>query len=372
MSKKKPYGLGLELAARRIEAPSLPYRPRDPRHYHPKIGLIGCGGITAAHLKAYRRAGYDVVALCDVIRDNAEGRRKEFYPKASVYTDYAELLQRKDIAVVDIAAHPDQRLPIIEAAIKAGKHVLSQKPFVLDLDEGERLVKLADKHGITLAVNQNGRWAPHFSYIREAIKRGLIGEVMSAHLGVHWNHAWIGKTAFNEVHHAILYDFAIHWFDITRIFLAAKEPQQVCAYVTRAPGQEPKPPLLAQAMIKYDGAQASLVFDAFTKYGPLDRTYLAGTKGSITSTGVSLSKQKVTLYSAKGYGSPKLRGTWFPDGFHGSMAELLRSIEEKREPSHSARDNLKSLAVCFAAVASADAGGQPMIPGKIRRMPKSL
>ena len=359
----------MELATRKIEAPNLPYRPRDPKRFHPKIGLIGCGGITGSHLQAYRRAGYDVVALCDIVPAHAEKRRQEFYPKAAVYTDYAELLQREDIAVVDIAAHTKQRPPIIEAAIKAGKHALSQKPFVLDLDEGERLVKLADRHGVTLAVNQNGRWAPHFSYIREAIKRGLIGEVMSAHLSVHWNHDWIANTAFNEVQHAILYDFAIHWFDITRIFLADKEPQQVCAYLTRAPGQKSSPPLLAQAMIKYDECQASLAFDAFTKYGPLDRTYLAGTKGSITSTGASLSRQKVTLYTAKGYCSPRLQGTWFPDGFHGTMAELLRAIEEKREPLHSARDNLKSLAVCFAAAASADAGGRAMIPGQVRRMP---
>jgi hypothetical protein len=53
------------------------------------------------------------------------------------------------------------------------------------------------------------------------------------------------------------------------------------------------------------------------------------------------------------------------------MSELLLSIEEKREPSHSARDNLKSLALCFAAVASADEG-KPMVPGKVRRLPISI
>ena len=76
----------------------------------------------------------------------------------------------------------------------------------------------------------------------------------------------------------------------------------------------------------------------------------------------------VTLYTKRGVAKPKLRGTWFPDGFHATMAELLRSIEQDREPQNSARNNLPSLALCFAAVESADAG-QPQVPGRIRRMP---
>lgn len=369
MSQQKGYGLGAELALRKIEPPQLPYQPCDPKRYRPKIGLIGCGGIAGWHLKAYRKAGYDVVALCDIARESAEKRRSEFYPKATVHTDYREILENREIAIIDIALHPEARLPIMEEAILAGKHILSQKPFVLDLDEGERLAALAEAHGVRLAVNQNGRWAPHFSYIREAVQRGLLGEVMGAHLSVHWNHDWLAGTAFDAVHHALLYDFAIHWFDIVRLFLADKEATTISAAVTMAPGQRSKPPLLGQSMISFEGGHASMSFDAFTKFGPQDRTYVVGTKGSITSVGPSLTDQKVTLFTAKGYSSPRLSGCWFPTGFHGAMAELLRAVEEKREPSHGARDNLKSLALCFAAVASAEEG-RPIVPGTVRRMPE--
>ncbi len=68
-----------------------------------------------------------------------------------------------DIEVVDITPHPVERVPILLAAIEPGKHVLSQKPFVLDLGEGE---ELAEQKGVRLAVNQNGRWAPHFCHDR--------------------------------------------------------------------------------------------------------------------------------------------------------------------------------------------------------------
>src|SRR5690242_7233465 len=97
------YGFIPVKASSEVTAPELPYRPRDPKTYRPNIGLIGCGNITEWHLKAYVAAGYPVVALCDLVRARAEKRRDEFYPEAQVYTDYRELLQRKDIEVVDIA-----------------------------------------------------------------------------------------------------------------------------------------------------------------------------------------------------------------------------------------------------------------------------
>src|SRR5882724_4920995 len=82
-----------------IAAPLLPYQPHDPKKYRPGIALIGCGGITAWHLRAYRRAKYNVVAFCDLNRKQAEIRRDEFYPKAFVTDDFKEVLRRDDVEV---------------------------------------------------------------------------------------------------------------------------------------------------------------------------------------------------------------------------------------------------------------------------------
>lgn len=141
----------------RVEAPDLPYRPQDPRRYSPGIGMIGCGAITKHHLLAYHAAGYSIVAFCDLDLERAAARRDEYYPQAAIYSDYRKLLRRDDVEVVDITTHPPQRVGLIRAALMAGKHVLSQKPFVLDLDVGERLADLADERGVLLAINQNGR-----------------------------------------------------------------------------------------------------------------------------------------------------------------------------------------------------------------------
>lgn len=364
--EEETYGIAEIADLEETTAPELPYRPNDPDDYDPGIALIGTGGISEQHLTAYRDAGYDVVALCNRTRRKAEERREEFYPGADIYTDYHEVIKRKDVEVVDVLPHPVEREPIIEDALRAGKHVLSQKPFVVDLAVGERLVDLADEQGVALAVNQNGRWAPHWSYMRHAIAEELIGEPHGVQFMVNWNHNWIADTDINEIEHAVLYDFAIHWFDVLSCFMNA-DPERVYASYEPSPSQRADPPLLGQAIVEYDGAQATLSFDADTKLGPEDRTYVAGTEGTVVSEGPDLEEQTVTLYTAEGYATPDLEGTWFPDGFHGAMAELLSAIEADREPENGARNNLRSLELCYAAVASAE-DHEPKVPGEVREM----
>ena len=238
---------------------------------------------------------------------------------------------------------------------------------MLDLDRGQELVDLAIRQNVKLAVNQNGRWSPHFSYMRQAIKAGLLGDLMSLHLGVHWDHTWVKGTPFEQIYDLVLYDFAIHWFDIVSHLLGERRPTSIYATRSSAVGQTLRPPMLAQAMLQFPGGQASLVFDAHVPYGHEDHTYIAGTQGTITSSGPDLGTQKLTLYTASGIATPDLEGAWFPDGFHGTMGELLCAIEADREPLNSARENLSSLALCFAAIASAT-DGEPKTVGSIRQL----
>jgi predicted dehydrogenase len=365
---KDDYGLSKPITGTLIEAPVLPYLPRNPKTYNPEIGVIGCGGIAVQHLNAYRHAGFRITALCDHSESKACAYQEKFYPNATVTTDYRELLRREEIEVVDITTHPEDRVEIIEEALRAGKHVLSQKPFVIDLDIGERLVDLAEVCGVRLAVNQNGRWAPHFSFIREALKAGLIGRLMSAHFSAHWDHNWIIGTRFEDIESLVLYDFGIHWFDLAAHLFEDREALRVSAFATRASGQRAKPPMLAQAIIEFEDGQASIVFNANVEHGQEDRTVIAGTEGTIVSVGPSLSEQAITIYTAESRATPALEGTWFCEGFHGAMAELLCSIEEGREPVNNARGNLRGLSLCFAAIASA-AENRARIPASVRSLP---
>ncbi|MHB8866809.1 MAG: Gfo/Idh/MocA family protein [Pirellulaceae bacterium] len=352
---EKEYAISPTTADKKLPAPRLPYQPARPRRYRPRIGIIGCGGIIPLHLKAYRKARYQVVALADPLVQRAEQMRDEFYPRAQVFESAAELLARTDIDVVDVATHPEERKSLLMAAIRAGKHILSQKPFVTDLVVGRRIVAAARRKGIHLAVNQSGRWAAHVSYARQAIGAGLLGEVTSVDMEVCWDHNWVAGTPFEDMHHLLLFDFGIHWFDMAHCYLRGHRPKSILASVCRTSSQRARPPLSAQVLIEYPHAQASIVFRGDTRCGAQDRTVIVGTRGTLISSGPNINDQTVTLYTDQGIMVPRLKTSWFPDGFDGTMSELLCAIEEDREPSNSARDNLESLALCFAALRSADA-----------------
>lgn len=349
-----------------IAAPVLPYEPPSPKADSHRIGMIGTGGISSSHLDAYRSAGWTVAALWNRTRAKAEEKAAEFCPDARVEDDWQTILSDPSINVVDITLHPEHRAPLIEAALKAGKHVLSQKPFVTDLDQGEDLVKLAEDRGLLLAVNQNGRWSPHMSWMRHAVAAGLIGDLQSVQVALHWDHSWTAGTPFDEIDDLLLYDFGVHWFDFVTS-LVGDRARSVFAAGAMAAGQVNKVPMIAQALIQLDGGQAGLMFNGTTAQGARDVTFVSGSAGSLTSEGPVLEGQVVTLTTGDGIARPDLTGNWFNDGFRGAMGELLVAIEEGRAPNNAARENLRSLALTFAAVRSRMTGREVEV-GAARRL----
>jgi predicted dehydrogenase len=337
------------------------------------IGLVGCGWVASMQLAAYRKAGFSVVALTDHTPAKADRLRDEYYPDAVVHSDVASLLADPAVQVVDIATHPAGRPAIIEAALRQGRHVLSQKPFVEDLDEGERLCTLADEVGRTLAVNANGRWAPHFSALMDAVEAGRVGAVTSADFWVYWPHDAVvaDMPAFAGMADLVLYDFGIHWFDLVGALLP--DPASVVsAQVGWRAGQRVAAPTQAQVIVDYPSAQVSLRFRAAEPRAERGGYRVDGVLGSVLHDGASLGGPQVLMVSGDG---PAARETpvgvetdWFGPGMAGTMGELLAALDEGRAPRNAARTALSGLALCFAAVGSARTGA-PVRPGTVRRRP---
>ncbi len=338
--------------AKPTDAPILDYAPPMPRNRSIGIGLIGAGGISFAHLDAYRKYGLRVVAICDRHLDRAKARRDAYFPGALATDKIEDLIGRPDIPVLDITVHPEDRVSLMRRALESGQHVLSQKPFVQDLRVGRDLVALAESKGLQLAVNQNGRWAPHLSYIREAVSAGLIGQPTGVHVAIDWDHTFIEGTSFANMPFVILDDFAIHWFDFL-VSIIGDRADLVFATVSRAHGQTIASPLLSQVIVAYPGGQASLAFNGSAAYGASDTTVVTGTRGTLQSAGPDLGRQDVRLYTVEGVARPELTGKWFNDGFAGTMGALLVAVETGREPIHSARRNLAALRLSQAAIESA-------------------
>ena len=229
-------------AVAEAQAPDLPYRPPMPRDRGTGIALFGAGGISGAHLEAYQRYGLNVLSIGSRDLARATGLRDAFFPQADATDDFERLLRDPRIVVLDITTHPEFRVDLMRRALAAGKHVLSQKPFVEDLAAGRELVEEAERRGVKLAVNQNGRWAPHLAWLREAVAAGLIGEVTGVHVAIRWNHGWISGTPFEAVDDLVLWDFGIHWFDFL-VSVIGDRALRVHATTARAAGQTVRPPI---------------------------------------------------------------------------------------------------------------------------------
>lgn len=346
------------------QTPSLQvdYKPRFPAGYSPGIGIIGCGHIVkSAHLPAYQRYGLRVIGAHDVDPAATQGIQERF-GVGQVFGSLDELLAHPEIEVVDIATHPAQRLPLIYQALRAGKHVLSQKPFALDLDEARKVVAEADQRGLKLAVNQNGRWAPPWRVATLLIQQGSIGDVVSITHLYDMEFDWIPGTTFDDIPHMVIYDYSVHWIDICRCWLDHKIVDTVRARDYRTPNQPPhgKTPWGMWLEIACRDGSSALIrsagCSATRRRG--HPFWIHGTAGTIR--GSVLGSDFVELEKDGISSCYDLEGQWFPDGFAGSMGELLCAIAEDRDPFNAARHNLLSLEMTLAACRSADQDAVPV------------
>ncbi len=146
------------------------------------VGVVGCGGIANnKHLPAMKRTGcYNIVAFCDLVEERAEKAKKEFGTEdARVYTDYEELI-KEDLDAVYVLTPNSSHAPVAIAAMKAGKHVMCEKPMAKTFAEAQEMVKTAKETGKILTIGYQNRYRSDSQYLKKACANGDLGEVYYA------------------------------------------------------------------------------------------------------------------------------------------------------------------------------------------------
>lgn len=176
MTRRKFLNRSAGAAAFTIVAPHvLGGQGRTPPSEKLNIAGIGVGGMGAVNLAELE--GENIVALCDVDQEHA-GKTFKKYPNAKVYVDYREMLEKqKDIDAVLIATPDHTHAVITAAAMRAGKHVYTQKPLTHDIYEARQLVKIAKETGVVTQMGIQGHSGDGARLINEWISAGAIGEV---------------------------------------------------------------------------------------------------------------------------------------------------------------------------------------------------
>ncbi|HEY1362398.1 MAG TPA: Gfo/Idh/MocA family oxidoreductase [Xanthobacteraceae bacterium] len=157
------------------------------------IGTGWCGGIRAETLS--RSALVDKLHICE-IRPDRLAEVKALTRPASATLDYREILDNPDISVVYVCTTPEQNhYPIARDCLKAGKHVLLEKPIALELWEADELITLARRGRRKFTIGYSQRFNPKFAYARKKITDGTLGKVVSVMVSRHLSRALGSKIA---------------------------------------------------------------------------------------------------------------------------------------------------------------------------------
>ena len=340
----------------KIELKPEEYLPQPATKKDYGIGSVGCGNIARnAHLKAYRHFGYRVVHACDINAENLKAAVEEFeIPRGT--TELDELLADPEVEIVDLAVHANQRRPLVEKIAEAGKHIFSQKPFAMDFQEAAEMVEICEDAGVTLMINQQARWAPQHAAIKWFIEQGHLGHVYNV-MHVIRGYQDRADSWFTALENAVIVDHGCHYIDLSRHFTGLT-PERVKCTNTWVPGQNGVTPMIYSMTLEYEPEakiMSTLHFNDICYAEPLfDYTWwVDGTEGSVRAGRAELSFAAKDDEAEQSF---KLEGSWFPDAFGGSMAEMMNALTEEREPLTSGRDNLDTVRIAYAAVMSSNEG----------------
>lgn len=346
---------------------TLNHLAKFPKNKNVGIGCIGSGFIMAdCHLVAYRNNGFNPVAISSRRLENAQKTAGQHGIK-HVYDDHQQLLNNKDVEVVDIAVPPNLQLDMIRDVVKHDhiKGILAQKPLAMNYGEAKEIVRLCKESGKVLCVNQNMRYDHSIRACKDLLNQNVLGRPVLASIDMcaipHWM-PWQQSMGW-----CTLRTMSIHHLDTFRYLLG--DPIRVFASTRPDPRTtfEHSDGICLYILEYENGLRAIGCDDVWTgpaREGSAEDIYIRWkveglqglAKGTIgwphyptpTPSTLDYSTTKEATWH-----KPRWDEVWFPDAFVGPMAELLCALEEGEAPSMNGDDNLKTMALVDACYLSA-------------------
>ena len=245
-----------------------------------KVGIAGLGrsgwGIHA-NAVAGLPEHFEVVAVCDLDPERQEEARARF--GCRVYGEYADLVADGEVELMVVATPSQLHASDTAAALRAGKHVMVEKPMAPSLAEVDEMIRVAKETGQILTVHQNYRYNREFLKVREVIEAGVLGRIIQINFAVHqFGRRWDWQT-LKKYGGGILNNHGAHTVDWAMLLIDDPEPEVFCRM---------------EATSLYAGdADSHVKLVLWTKNGPLvdieltaypqAHVLVMGTQGSLTS-----------------------------------------------------------------------------------------
>jgi predicted dehydrogenase len=317
------------------------------------------------HLVAYRNAGFNPAAITSRTAEKREAAAKRHsIPK--VYDSWQKLIDDTEIEILDIAVPPDVQMEVMRYAAgkKHLKGILVQKPAAMSLAEVREIAAIGRAMNIPIAVNSNMRYDQSMRALKHALDLGYLGKPVLATIEMraipHWQE-FLKKYPMLEI-----YSMGIHHVDIFRFLFG--DPEKITALCRTDPRtQFAHNDGIVQFTYKYsDGLLATSLDDVWAwpnepcKKDIYIKWRVEGLEGMAAGTiGWPVYPQRqpstlrLTTKQTPGWIEPAWDTVWFPDAFVGTMAGLLRAVENKTKPDIDIEDNIKTIAcveACYASI----------------------
>lgn len=334
-----------------------------------QVGLGGWGGDWSVNVVP-KVPTIERVAIVDADPATlARARQRLGLRESQCFTSLGEAIEQVEADAVLVTATLSAHVPLAIEALHAGKHVLVEKPFAPTVSEAREVVTTAEEQNLTVMVSQNYRFYPAARTASALVAERALGGLGTVHVDFRkWaNSAPADNHRHYQLLHPLLYDMAIHHFDLMRLVLG-QEPVQVYAQASDPPWSRFREEGSAVLTVTFDGGSVLSYRGSWVSSGEptawSGRWHLECEDGEIYWTGrdgpagdATSDVVEVTRRTARGRQSEPVTMVKVPYvGRAGSLAEFARAVEAGEEPESSGRRNLGSLALAEAAARSVTTG----------------
>jgi len=331
-----------------------------------KVVVVGAGGISDAWFPPLIEEQVEIAAVVDLRIEAARAKVEQYHLQAEVTTDLAAALNKANPDFVLDLTVPEAHREVTCLALQAGCHVIGEKPMASSMDEARGMVRAAERTGKLYMVSQSRRWDPRHEAVRRALSANAIGEITTIncdfYLGAHFG------GFRDEMESPLVLDMAIHHFDMARM-MAGADPVAVYAKEFNPKGSWYRGDVASSCIFEMtDGViftyRGSWCAEGFHTSWNGDWRII-GSRGTLLYEHDEDPKAQVVAGGA-GFHRP-LRDVPVPvpelaaTGMHGALREMLRFLRTGERPQTECHDNIKSLAMCFAAVESSKTGARVRI-----------
>lgn len=330
------------------------------------IVIFGAGSIVSdAHLPAYARAGFAVAGIYDPDHEKAAALAAAHGTRA--FASVAEAVAGGTGVVYDLAV-PPAAIPGILRALPEGAVALIQKPMGSDLAAADQIIGILRARGIRAAVNFQLRFAPMALALKDAIAKGMLGEVVDFDAWLALDTPWHLWAFLADLPRVEILLHSIHYLDFVRDILG--NPQGVHAKTMGHPSSTVSNTRTAMILDYGPRIRASLSINhnhAFGRQFQACEFRICGTKGAAyMKLGVNLDYPKgepdeLWLNTGGDWRQVSLQGNWFIEAFIGRITQVMRfAVGEDAELQGSAEDAWHTMALVEAAYESSAAPAHPI------------